>query len=537
MTELLPDEIDDALWAEACRRAAAIRKFLVSSSGQSTVAAIADLASELHLSQATTYRLLRRFRTDGTVMSLIETKRGRRAGHRALDAPREEIIQKAIRTYYLKPTQPPVSQLVRDIETDCAVAGLKPPHRRTIEKRLGDLDLRHRARRRGEKKIEKATIAVPGALYTSRPLEIVQIDHTKADIFIVDEETREPVGRPWLSLAMDVFTRMVTGFYLTMEAPSRLSTSLCLLHSVYDKTAWLKEREIEEPWPVAGLPDRVHVDNGADFRSRAFKRGCENAGIAIDWRPPGTPRFGGHIERLIGTQMGRLHLLPGTTFSNAQDLAEYDSRRHAALTLRELERYIALDIVGSYHQSIHGSLSRPPLAVWLDHEGEIPLRAPADRLQFWVSFLPEQERTLRPTGIHLFGLRYWSPALSADVGRTERRLLVKYDPRDMSRVFVRRPSGNFVEARYADLTLAPISLQEALTAGRTLREKGRREVDSRAVVRTALEQRKLVDEAVNRTAAARRGKAQPKRGYNLRDTGTLRGVDSSKPVPFVEDTE
>lgn len=537
MTEPLPDEIDDALWDEACRRAAAIREFLKCNSGQSTAAAVADLAAELELSQASAYRLLKRFRADGTVMSLLETKRGRPTGHRALDTRREDIIQRAIRKYYLKPTHPPVSQLVRDIQTDCAVAGLKPPHRRTIEKRLGDLDLRQRAQRRGEQKIEKATTAVPGTLRASRPLEIVQIDHTKADIFVVDEETREPIGRPWLTLAMDVFSRMVTGFYLTMEAPSRLSTSLCLLHSVYDKTAWLKEREIDEPWPVAGLPDRVHVDNGADFRSRAFKRGCDNAGIAIDWRPPGTPRFGGHIERLIGTQMGRLHLLPGTTFSNAQDLAEYDSKRHAALTLRELERYIALDIVGSYHQSIHSSLRRPPLAVWRDHEGEIPLRLPEDRLRFWISFLPEQERTLRPTGIHLFDLRYWSPALGADVGRTGRRLLVKYDPRDMSRVFVRRPSGNFIEARYADLTLAPISLHEALTARRTLREKGRREVDSRAVVRTALEQRKMVDAAVSRTAAARRAKTQPRQTANDRETGTLRGVNSSKPVPFVEDTE
>jgi hypothetical protein len=50
-------------------------------------------------------------------------------------------------------------------------------------------------------------------------------------------------------------------------------------------------------------------------------------------------------------------------------------------------------------------------------------------------FLPEQERTLRPTGIHLFGLRYWSAALSADVGRSNRRLLVKYDPRDMALIF------------------------------------------------------------------------------------------------------
>ena len=113
------------------------------------------------------------------------------------------------------------------------------------------------------------------------------MDHTKADVFVVDEETRQPLGRPWLTLAMDVCSRMVTGFYLTMEAPSRLSTSLCLSHSVFDKSAWLREREIAEPWPVAGLPDTVHVDNGADFRSRAFKRGCQDAGIAIEWRPPG----------------------------------------------------------------------------------------------------------------------------------------------------------------------------------------------------------------------------------------------------------
>ncbi|WP_339472701.1 Mu transposase C-terminal domain-containing protein, partial [Pseudomonas sp. EL_65y_Pfl1_R83] len=145
----------------------------------------------------------------------------------------------------------------------------------------------------------------------------------------------------------------------------------------------------------------------------------------------------------------------------------------AALTLRELERYIALDIVGSYHQSIHGGLGRPPIAVWRDHEGEIPLRLPQDRRRFWLTFLPEQERTLRPTGIHLFGLRYWSAALSADVGRSDRRLLVKYDPRDMARIFVRRPSGNFVEARYADLTLPSITLHEAVTARRTLLAKGR----------------------------------------------------------------
>ncbi|MER8671246.1 DDE-type integrase/transposase/recombinase [Mesorhizobium sp. M1156] len=538
MNDPFPYEIDEALWNEACRRTDAIRDFLRRHSGRTTAGDVAGLAAELGLSQATAYRLIKLFRGGGTVLSLVDRQRGRPEGHRVLDDQREEIVRTTINASYLKRNRPTVSQLVRDVQTNCMSAGLKPPHRRTIVARLEDIDLQKRAKRRGEQKIVKATTAVPGSFEVSRPLEVVQIDHTKADIFVVDEETRQPVGRPWLTLAMDVYSRMVTGFYLTMEAPSRLSTSLCLLHSVFDKSAWLREREITEPWPVAGLPDTLHVDNGPDFRSRAFKRGCQDAGIAIEWRPPGEPRFGGHIERLIGTQMGKLHLLPGTTFSNAQELGEYDSKRHAALTLRELERYIALDIVGSYHQSIHSSLGRPPIAVWREHEGEIPLRLPQDRLRFWLTFLPEQERTLRPTGIHLFGLRYWSPALSADVGRSDRRLLVKYDPRDMARIFVRRPSGNFVEARYADVTLPSITLHEALTARRTLLAKGRREVDTRAIVRTAIAQRELVDTATRKTAAARRrGTSTSKSKVDDGGWGSLRGVDSSKPVPFVEDTD
>ena len=537
MSDPFPDEIDEALWDEACRRADAIRGFLRRHPGRTTAGNVARLAAELGLSQATAYRLVKLFRAGGTVLSLVDRKRGRPEGHCTLDEKREEIVRRTINAFYLKRTRPTVSQLVRDVQTNCISAGLKPPHRRTIVARLEDIDLQKRARRRGEQKIVKATTAVPGSFEVSRPLEVVQIDHTKADVFVVDEETRQPIGRPWLTLAMDICSRMVTGFYLTMDAPSRLSTSLCLLHSVFDKSAWLREREIREPWPVAGLPNTVHVDNGSDFRSRAFKRGCEDAGVAIEWRPPGEPRFGGHIERLIGTQMGKLHLLPGTTFSNEQELGEYNSKRHAALTLRELERYIALDIVGSYHQSIHSSLGRPPIAVWREHEGEIPLRLPQDRHRFWLTFLPEQERTLRPTGIHLFGLRYWSAALSTDVGRSDRRLLVKYDPRDLARIFVRRPSGNFVEARYADVTLPSITLHEALTARRTLLAKGRREVDTRTIVRTAMAQRELVDAATRKTAAARRGKASSKSKVDDRGWGSLRGVDSSKPVPFVEDTD
>lgn len=525
---------DEPDWEEACRREDAIRDLLRRHPERLTHAAVDDVAGQLGLSRASLYRLIRRFRADSTVTALMPSPEGRPKGLRLLDAKREAVIRQALNEFYLKPTKPPFARLVHEVRVRCHQESLEPPNWRTIRRRMIEIDPRTRAKRRGDAAVLKATEATPGSYTASKPLEVVQIDHTKVDVIVLDDETGEPRGRPWLTLAMDVFTRMVTGFHLGMDAPSRLSISLCLLHATHDKTAWLREREIDATWPVAGLPEALHADNGADFRSRAFVRACRDAGIRTIWRKPGTPHYGGHIERLIGTQMGAVHLLPGTTFGGPEERADYDSAREAKLTLRELERFVAWEIAGRYHQVVHSALHRPPVAVWREHEGATPLRLPADRMRFWVSFLPEQERTLRPDGIHLHGLRYWSPALAADVGRRDDKLLVKYDPRDLSRVFVRRPTGAFVEARYCDVTLPAISLSEAKAASRALRAKGRREVDTAAVVRAAVAQRAIVKDAARRSRPSRRPDTDRASPLGGGAPDTLRGVDTRTPVSSVE---
>nr|WP_299775900.1 helix-turn-helix domain-containing protein [uncultured Tateyamaria sp.] len=145
---------------------------------------MARLADELDLSRASVFRLIRLFHEGGTVASLIDRKRGRPVGHRTLDPAREEIIHAAINKHYLKRTRPSISQLARDVHADCLSAGLQPPHRRTIVARLEDVELRKRARRRGEHKIEKAATAVPGSFRPARPLDVVQItDGITANIF------------------------------------------------------------------------------------------------------------------------------------------------------------------------------------------------------------------------------------------------------------------------------------------------------------------------------------------------------------------
>src|SRR5215470_14073134 len=57
-------------------------------------------------------------------------------------------------------------------------------------------DIRIRGQRRGERDIVKATTAVPGEYAVSRPLEVVQIDHTEIDIIVVDELARPALADP-----------------------------------------------------------------------------------------------------------------------------------------------------------------------------------------------------------------------------------------------------------------------------------------------------------------------------------------------------
>ena len=156
-----------------------------------------------------------------------------------------------------------------------------------------------------------------------------RIDHTVVDTIVFDEQTRLPIGRPFLTIAVDICTRMLAGFHLSLDAPSSASVGLCLLHAVYDKTLWLQERGIEQVWPVAGLPSVLHYNNGAEFHSRALKTACREYGVKLVYRPPATPRYGGHIERLIGTMMGAVHVLPGTTFSNPKAREGYASEARA----------------------------------------------------------------------------------------------------------------------------------------------------------------------------------------------------------------
>lgn len=516
-----PDKfnVNDQEWQSAVAREAIIRP--LAEAGRLSTVDVKTACTILGLGRSRLYALIEKYRNVPLTSSLISAAPGPKTGARRLASEMEALIEEAIQEKYLTRQKASVSKLHDHIRHLCRARGLQSPSWKAVRSRVAQIDrLRLISRREGSKVARSRLKPVVHDYQADHALHVVQIDHTLVDLFVVDAVHRQPIQRPWLTLAVDVASRMVVGFYVSLEAPSSASVALAMHQAVMPKGEWLKARDIELDWPVCGLPDIVHVDNGREFRARALSRGAAEYGIELMHRPVARPHYGGHIERLIGTMMGAVHMLPGTTFSTIAERGDYEPDRHATMTLDELERWLALEIVGHYHQAVHSSLHIPPIAAWQEaiDRRPAPFRYPHDAQKFFHDFLPFEERSIRRDGVHLFGFRYWDDVLSPWAGRLGRRLRVKYDPRDLSTVFVEGPDGAHWPLRYADLRRPRITLGEHRLALAALKRRGIRLVDEQVIFDTVEAQRQLVDAAASTTRSARRHgerRAQSARASNV----------------------
>jgi putative transposase len=202
----------------------------------------------------------------------------------------------------------------------CREAQLRAPNTNTVRVRIAAIPARERLGRRSHRKAAVDQFAPRPGVFDSaqRPLDLVQIDHTKLDIIVVDDEQRLPIGRPWITLAIDVYSRMVASFYISLDPPGAIATGLCIAHATLPKEAWLAKLGVGSQWPCWGLAARIHLDNAKEFHGEMVRRACEQYGIVLEYRPVAQPHMGGHIERMLGTLLGALHELPGATFSSPQ---------------------------------------------------------------------------------------------------------------------------------------------------------------------------------------------------------------------------
>jgi putative transposase len=362
---------------------------------------IARVADQLAVSRRSVERWLRAYRKNPDIMAVMPKTPGPPIGSRRIIPERESLLQQVIDDWARAGQRLPVCWILEECKRRGKPKGIKPPSRTCVDARLCDRNLESLRRRRP--RAAKSSVKPPRS---SKPLEIVQIDHTLVDVMVVDELHRKPMGRPWVTVAFDIATRCVLGFHLSLHAPSAVAVGLTLAMSAVSKDSWLKERDLDFDWPMHGISKVLHLDNGPDMHSVAVNRGCDRYGIHLEYRPPGRPHYGGHIERYLGTLMRRIHGLAGTTFSSPAKRGTYRSEAHASMTMAELEHWIAIEIAGRYHHYVHRGIHGVPYKVWASTTQRHPVAPLTDPGRFVMDFLPAEIRTVHRGGFQINRIRY-----------------------------------------------------------------------------------------------------------------------------------
>ncbi|NCO22271.1 MAG: transposase [Hydrogenophilales bacterium CG17_big_fil_post_rev_8_21_14_2_50_63_12] len=531
------ETVPKAVWQKAEERAVLLRPLAALDEAPAHLVRVA--AIDLQISERWAYRLIRRLREENGKVTALLSRDGRGAPRKPrIAGDREAIIRQVIEDLYLKRQKVRPSEVVRTVQIECRKAGISAPSEATVRRRINRIDKGIASRRRADDPSTKPILgAIPIPKY---PLDVVQIDHTPVDVILVDPFERLPIGRPYLTVAIDVMSRTIAGFHLGLDPPSATSVGLCLTHVAEDKKPWMTARGITDvEWPIAGKPKKVGVDNAGEFHSQAFERGCTQHGIEIDWRPPGQPQFGGIVERVIGTLMRRIHKLPGTTFSNTAQRGTYDSEGRACLTLEELERWLTVAICKDYHRSGHRGLDgTAPVArleeglVGLSRSGD-SIAIPRDMRSYLIDFLPVLRRTLQRDGFTVDHIRYFSNALkpwivSRDV-QTEGSLILRRDPRDISRVYVLDPfDGSWLEVPYRTLSRPSMTLWEHRAARRRAQERNAATVDEDAIFAAFEEMQQIEREAARLSKSARRRQSRPELDRQTPSAAKSQGADPAE---------
>lgn len=504
-----PPQID-----AATRRFAAIEPFLVSG------------ASPAHRSLR---RWIERYRAAQTalgdgLLGLVDryhtVVRGRRVSADAL-AIAHEVIDELV----LTPDRRPAHFAYAIYENRCAARGFRAISRPTFRAEIQRVGHERAARRRYGRKVGNAetlprpmgTLVLP--VHGDRAFERVHIDHTKLDLELVDSANREPLGRPWLTLAIDAYTRRIVGHVVGFDAPSAAGVMLVL-------------RSIGSRFNRVGQV--LVLDNGPEFHSVYMQATAAALRVSIEYRPPSNPRFGSVIETCFGKLNERfVHFLRGNTLGRKDVRSQdpfYDAEHRAVWTLtafeETLERYL-YEVYDNERSTLTGLSPREAFEKSVRDAGT----APADHIDaasfdFRVITAPPAKRpkvTVTRQGTKIQQLRYWCDAFARPrvIGT---KVEVRVEPFDRSRAYA------LVEGQWHEVTCD----RAKLLMGRTDREIRLVSVELTQRLRRAPSTRELAAHLEQALATESRLLAERRAAEHARTPGkrhrALESVQASRPA-------
>lgn len=346
------------------------------------------------------------------------------------------VMNDVIDADVLAASQPKISICYGTVRNLCTERGLPPPSEKTfraeIKRRKEEAVVLARQGRRAVYGITEFQWHIDQSTprHGERPFEIGHIDHTELDVELVDSRTGANLGRPWLTILLDAFTRLVLAFFITFDPPSYRSCMAVIRNAVRR---------------YGRIPKTILVDQGSDFECLYFEALLARLETHKKSRPAAKGRFGSVIERFFGiSNQSFIHNLRG----NSQALQKprsmspsHDPRALAVWTLPALT-----DAFEGFVDTVYACLKHPALGMSPKEAMARGLALTGCRDHILISYAEDFNRLCMPTtiagkalvrpgrGIKIKGIFYWNPVFrEPTVIRT--KVHVVYDPFDVSRAY------------------------------------------------------------------------------------------------------
>ena len=503
-----------------------------------TRAEVAQAGKVLGISTSSAYAAIARFKLSGSTDELPPpTRPGGRGKPRVLPKI-EQIIQKCLEETLLNRRNLKPRSFYKKAKRELEKAGFE----------VSQATLRHRVSNIPEHKWNKARKGYNEARRTDhpilgnypevqKPLDVIQIDHWKADIEILSDDRLTVIGRVWITLAIDIYSRMVFGMHVAIDAPSTTTLGLCMINGMLRKDAVAAKYGLEWNNPIYGPIGRLEADNAGEFTGKSIKATAEHFNFRLKWRPLGAPQYGGHIERLNATLAERFKELPGATGSTPAERKAFRPEMTAAFTLEDLIRHVWL-MIDEYHNEVHTGIGMTPLEKFTSYyfgpNGQKHRLPPlyVDNLKFRQQWYPLEMRSLQRYGIRIDHLDYYSENISLLVKNRKKgqRFQVRRNPFDVREIYVFHPGLNdwvTVGTRHLGFPVASIfELQQA----RKEALKRKRKPTPAVLAKIIDEQHRHIEEAKKKTKTAQRDAARrAHHGRTREDAGATSWSTSTTP--------
>lgn len=483
------DAYSDEVWNEAKHKYEAIKDLVFR---KRTIHEVEEVAAKYNVTTMTIYRWIKAYEESEKISSLVSNKHKRGKKGSRINTVANKVVEDVIEELYLTKQRTGFPKIYTTIKAECKKLNITPPHDNTVRNRIKEIDPKFSMKKRfSSKKANEEFGNFEGEYPEGNfPLEVYQIDHTPLDIIVVDSTFRKPIGRPYLTLAIDIYSRMIAGFYISLQAPGYFSVSQCLYNAFLPKDEFLKKQGIDGEWEIYGIPSKYAVDNGKDLIGLDMQRVCDEFGMTMVRRPVGRPQFGAHVERVLGTINKEIHNLPGTTFSNISEKSEYDSVKNATFTLDEITKWLTEFIVNIYHKRVHHGIGMTPkqkysIGIFGDDENPGTGIPPIveDKESIRVALLPTFHRTVQKDGITLDGITYYSDVIRTWINKKDDKgnklkFKVKRDPLNIQKLYFFDPEiKEYFELNYRKLHAPKMTLWDMYAAKRYLKEHNIKDVN------------------------------------------------------------